>query len=70
VIEEQSPVLGQPGYDDTARKRMFAYLLSGKDDSSVIATEKKAIVAARLRAQVALIHDLLAPLNNAFRATD
>lgn len=62
VIEEQSPVLGRPGFDDTARKRMFAYMLSGKDDSSVIATEKKAIVAARLNAQVALINDLLAPL--------
>ena len=62
VIEEQSPVLGPPGFDDTARKRMFAYMLSGKDDSSVIATEKKAIVAARLNAQVALINDLLAPL--------
>jgi hypothetical protein len=62
MIEEQSPVLGRPGFDDTARKRMFAYMLSGKDDSSVIATEKKAIVAARLNAQVALINDLLAPL--------
>ena len=62
MIEEQSPVLGRPGFDDTARKRMFAYMLSGKDDSSVIATEKKAIVAARLNAQVALITDLLAPL--------
>lgn len=62
VIEEQSPVLGPPGFDDTARKRMFAYMLSGKDDSSVIATEKKAIVAARLNAQVTLINDLLAPL--------
>jgi hypothetical protein len=62
VIEEQSPVLGRPGFDDTARKRMFAYVLSGKDDSSVIATEKKAIVAARLNGQVALINDLLTPL--------
>lgn len=62
VIEEQSPILGRPGFDDTARKRMFAYVLSGKDDSSVVATEKKAIVAARLNAQVALINDLLTPL--------
>lgn len=62
VIEEQSPVLGPPGFDDTPLKRMFAYLLSGKDDSSVIAMENKAIVAARLNAQVALIDNLLAPL--------
>jgi len=68
VIEEQSPVLGRPGFDDTARKRMLAYMLSGKDDSSVIATEKKAIVAARLNAQLALISDLLAPLEQRLRS--
>lgn len=65
VIEEQSPVLGRPGFDETARRRMFAYMLSGKDDSSVIASEKKVIVTARLNTQVALIDDLLAPLEQA-----
>jgi uncharacterized Zn finger protein (UPF0148 family) len=48
---------------------MFAYMLSGKDDSSVVASEKKAIVAARLNAQVALIDDLLAPLEQQLQAT-
>lgn len=69
VIEEQSPVLGRGGFDETARKRMFAYMLSGKDDSSVVASEKKAIVTARLNAQVALIDDLLAPLEQELQAT-
>lgn len=69
VIEEQSPVLGRPGFDETARKRMFAYLLSGKDDSSVIATEKQTIVAARLDAQVALINDLLGPLEQRLQSS-
>jgi hypothetical protein len=69
VIEEQSPVLGRAGFDETARKRMFAYMLSGKDDSSVVASEKKAIVTARLNAQVALIDDLLAPLEQQLQAT-
>lgn len=69
VIEEQSPVLGRGGFDETARKRMFAYMLSGKDDSSVVASEKKAIVTARLNAQVALIDDLLAPLEQQLQAT-
>jgi len=69
VIEEQSPVLGRGGYDETARKRMFAYMLSGKDDSSIVASEKKAIVRARLNAQVALIDDLLAPLEQQLQAT-
>lgn len=69
VIEEQSPVLGRGGFDETARKRMFAYMLSGKDDSSVVASEKKAIVTARLNAQIALIDDLLAPLEQQLQAT-
>lgn len=69
VIEEQSPVLGRGGFDETARKRMFAYMLSDKDDSSVVASEKKAIVKARLDAQVALINDLLAPLEQQLQAT-
>ncbi|MDJ0822502.1 MAG: hypothetical protein QNJ09_11940 [Paracoccaceae bacterium] len=68
VIEEQSPVLGRGGYDQTARKRMLAYVLSGKDDSIVVASEKKAIVTARLNAQVALIDDLLAPLEQQLQA--
>lgn len=69
VIEEQSPVLGRGGFDETARKRMFAFMLSGKDDSSVVASEKKAIVTARLNAQVALIDDLLEPLERQLQAT-
>jgi len=69
VIEEQSPILGRGGFDETARKRMFAYMLSGKDDASVIASEKKAIVTARLNAQIALIDDLLAPLEQQLQAT-
>lgn len=69
VIEEQSPVLGRGGFDETARKRMFAYMLSGKDDSSVVAREKKAIVTARLNAQIMLIDDLLAPLEKQLQAT-
>ena len=69
VIEEQSPVLGRAGFDETARKRTFAYMISGKDDSSVVASEKKAIVTARMSAQVALIDDLLAPLEQQLQAT-
>ncbi|WP_155066120.1 hypothetical protein [Paracoccus limosus] len=58
VMEEQSPVLGRGGFDETARKRMFAYMLSGKDASSVVASEKKAIITARLNAQVVSIERL------------
>lgn len=62
VIDEQSPVLGNDGYDDTARKRMFSFMLSGKDDAGVVAAEKREIVKARLNAQLGVLNDLLAPL--------
>ncbi|WP_340672205.1 hypothetical protein [Bradyrhizobium ottawaense] len=62
VIHERSPILGDSGFDVTARRRAFAYLLSGKDDSGIIAAEKKEIVNARRGAQLGLIEDLLTPI--------
>lgn len=62
VIAEQSPVLGETGFGDTARKRMFSFLLTGKDDAGVVADEKRDIVNARLAAKLGIIEDLLAPL--------
>ncbi|MGK9165046.1 hypothetical protein KXR53_02045 [Inquilinus limosus] len=66
VIEEQSPVLGRSGYDNTARERMFAFMLSGKDDQGVIAAEKREIARAKLNAQLTVIDDLLEPLEKRF----
>lgn len=63
VIDERSPVTGAPGFDDTAQRRMLSFMLSGKDDQGVVATEKRDIVAARLRAQLGLITNLLEPLD-------
>ncbi|WP_213948076.1 hypothetical protein [Luteibacter sp. dw_328] len=62
VIAEQSPVLGRASYDKTARKRGFAYVLSGKDDGGVVSTEVKDVVDARLAAQISVVTDLLEPL--------
>src|SRR4051812_938928 len=62
VIAEQSPILGESGFDDTARKRMFSFMLTGKDDTGVIAAEKREIVKARLTARLGMIEDLLTPL--------
>jgi hypothetical protein len=70
IINELSPILGEPGFDQTARQRMFAFMLSGKDDSGVIAMEKKEIARAKLNAQLGLIDDLLAPLENRLSITD
>lgn len=62
IIDERSPVLGKTGFDATARKRAFAYMLSGKDDAGIIATERKDIATARLNAQLGVISDLLTPI--------
>ncbi|MES3082306.1 hypothetical protein [Sphingomonas faeni] len=62
VIAEQSPVLGETGFGDTTRKRMFSFLLTGKDDAGVVADEKREVVNARLAAKLGIIEDLLAPL--------
>ena len=62
MIDERSPVLGRGGFDITPRKRAFAYLLTGKDDEGIIASEKKEIVNAKLAAQLSLITDLLKPI--------
>ncbi len=70
VIEEQSPVLGRAGYDTTARERMFAFMLSGKDDQGVIATERREIANTRLNAQLSVIADLLAPLEKRLGQAD
>ncbi|TGR72415.1 hypothetical protein EN837_03455 [bacterium M00.F.Ca.ET.194.01.1.1] len=62
IITEGSPIL-RGGFGDTAEKRMFSYLLTGKDDASIVAQEKREIVSARLQAQRDLLADLIAPLN-------
>lgn len=64
IIDERSPVLGKGGFDETPRKRMFAHMLTGKDDAGVIAAEKSEIAQARLTAQLGLITGLLEPLEH------
>lgn len=62
IITESSPIL-RGGFSDTAEKRMFSYLLTGKDDASIVAQEKREIISAKLKAQRDLLTDLLAPLH-------
>ncbi|RWT35372.1 hypothetical protein DN619_33520 [Klebsiella michiganensis] len=64
MIDEKSPVVGDGTFDATARKRMFSYLISGKDDTGIIATEHRDIVITRNRARLSLIEDMLEPLEN------
>jgi hypothetical protein len=62
VIDERSPVLGESSFDTTARKRAFAYMLSGKDDTGIVTAERKDIANARRNAQLGIISNLLSPI--------
>lgn len=68
IIDEHSPVTGRPSFDDTARKRMFSYLLTGVDDDGIAAAEKNEIVKARLHAKLEIVQELIRPLDERFRA--
>ncbi|MFY0184904.1 hypothetical protein ACTT2I_08365 [Stenotrophomonas sp. PUT21] len=62
VIDERSPVLGKSGFSETAHKRTFSFMLSGKDDAGIVTSEEKVLVKARSTAQLGVITELLAPL--------
>jgi len=61
IITEGSPVV-RPGFGRTAEQRMFSYLLTGRDDSEVVARVPQEIETAEINAKRSLIDDLLEPL--------
>ena len=68
IISENSRILGI-GFGQSANKRMFSYVLTGTDDSSVIAQERREIAHAEISAKLALIDDLLEPLQKKLAST-
>jgi hypothetical protein len=70
IIAERSPVLGEATFDETARKRMFSYLLTGQDDSGIIAQESRKLVQAGARAKLALVEELLGGVEARLRDDD
>jgi hypothetical protein len=62
VIDERSPVLGKSGFSETAHKRTFSFMLSGKDDAGIVTSEEQVLVKARSTARLGVISELLAPL--------
>lgn len=67
IISERSPIIGD-GFGQTANKRMFSYVLTGTDDSGVIAQERREIVQAEISAKVSLIDELLAPIEKRLKS--
>jgi len=62
IIAERSPVYGNSGFDQTSRKRMLSYLLTGTDDEAIISVEQSDISRAETNAKLTLISDLLKPI--------
>ncbi|WP_184399371.1 hypothetical protein [Rhizobium sp. BK650] len=63
IITEDSAIL-RGGFGDTAEKRMFSFLLTGKDDKDIVARDPQKMVSAKIQAQRDLIVELLEPLNS------
>lgn len=59
IIKKQSPIYGGESTARTAEANVFKLLLTGVDDSSLVAKKKKAIAKAELEAQLALLDQLI-----------
>lgn len=62
IIAELSPIYGGEGFDKTSRQRMLSYVLTGLDDADVISAEQDETVQAVTRAKLALVMELLTPV--------
>jgi hypothetical protein len=70
IIAERSPVYGSSGYDQTSRKRMLSYLLTGVDDEAIVSVEQSDIARAEANAKLTLISELLKPIEQRIQAGD
>lgn len=59
VIRESSPVHASSGYQQTASRSVFRLLLSGSDDSAVVAVEDSRISRARVEAKTDVLQGML-----------
>lgn len=64
VIRESSPVHASSGYQKTASRSVFRLLLSGEDDSAVVALEKPSISRARVEAKTDVLQSMLDQLRD------
>ena len=64
IIQQSSPVLSEQYTEITSEANVFAYFLSGLDDSAIIPQENTKIRKARLAAEAALLETLLEERRN------
>jgi len=59
IIKKTSPIHSGESVQKTAETSVFKLLLTGEDDSALVATKKPAIAKAELEAQISLLDQLL-----------
>jgi hypothetical protein len=64
VIRESSPIHASSGYQITASRSVFRLLLSGGDDSAVVAVEEPSISRARVEAKTEVLQGMLDQLSD------
>jgi len=64
VIRESSPVHASSGYQRTASRSVFRLLLSGVDDSAIVAVEEPSISRARVEAKTDVLQGMLDQLRD------
>lgn len=69
IIAEGSPILAS-GYQKTPAKRMFSYLLTGKDDAGIVARERTEMAVAEINAKMGVIDELLASVTERLQGQD
>ncbi len=64
MIQQSSPVLSEHDTENTAEANVFAYFLTGQDDSAIIPQENTKSRKTRLAAEAALLEQLLEDRRN------
>jgi hypothetical protein len=60
IIKKSSPILSGESTQKTAQISLFKLLLTGVDDSALVATKKRAIVKAEIDGQILVLDELIA----------
>ncbi|MBX3564379.1 MAG: AAA family ATPase [Sphingomonas sp.] len=60
IIKKSSPILSGESTQKTAQVSLFKLLLTGVDDSALVATKKPAIAKAEIEGQIAVLDELIA----------
>ena len=67
IITKKSPIFLESGYNETLSKSTFNFLLTGKDNSSLITLSDKKIIQAKNEAKIDVLNQLIDDLEKAMK---